>query len=277
MWFQRFQEIIELPPTSKSSLKAGSLVAKENAQISKKRKTEQELQDNMRLFKRVRLLERTFQEGKGRHAPGAPNFSKAVHFDSHLEHVRHFLQVDKPLAVSANSSPNDVCDNDTEFPFSEDESSNSQKLSFNWEIVLPNSPDETPSRLALPVMLQHLFLSIDNKSLIGIVGVIDLPFHKLVVARFTLDYWKTLSEVVAESSDMHQKNADDYDWFQFNISLKDQANLEVKTMFLCIRYSVNGREYWDNNNSLNFQVDFRKKPLGNRYDFGATLSAIDAA
>jgi hypothetical protein len=256
MWFQRFQEITELPPISKPSLKPGSLVAKENAQISKKRKKEQELQDDMRLFKRVRLLERI-----------------SVHFDSHLEHVRHFLQVDKPLAVSANSPPNDVGDNDTEFPFSEDESSNSQKLSFNWEIILSNFPDETPSRLALPVMLQHLFLSTDNRSLIGIVGVIDLPFHKLVVARFTLDYWKTLSEVVAESTDMHRKNADDYDWFQFNILLGDQANLEDKTMFLCIRYSVNGQQYWDNNNSLNFQVDFRKKPLGNRYDFGATLSA----
>uniref|UniRef100_A0A8H7K1I1 CBM21 domain-containing protein n=1 Tax=Bionectria ochroleuca TaxID=29856 RepID=A0A8H7K1I1_BIOOC len=32
-------------------------------------------------------------------------------------------------------------------------------------------------------------------------------------------------------------------------------------MFLCVRYSVNGQEYWDNNNSANFQVDFRKKYL----------------
>jgi hypothetical protein len=30
-------------------------------------------------------------------------------------------------------------------------------------------------------------------------------------------------------------------------------------MFFCVKYAVNGVEYWDNNNSANFQVDFRKK------------------
>lgn len=46
-----------------------------------------------------------------------PTFSKAVHFDSHLEDVRHFLQVDRPLAVSSVSSPIDVSEDEFEFPF----------------------------------------------------------------------------------------------------------------------------------------------------------------
>merc|ERR1712169_73219 len=37
--------------------------------------------------------------------PGTPVFSKAVHFDSHLEHVRHFLQVDRPLASAPAHPP----------------------------------------------------------------------------------------------------------------------------------------------------------------------------
>ncbi|TVY59702.1 Protein phosphatase 1 regulatory subunit 3C, partial [Lachnellula suecica] len=192
--------------------------------------------------------------------PGTPTFSKAVHFDSHLEHVRHFLQVDRPLAVSAGSSPVEAYDSDTEFPFGED-GANGKTPPFEWEIVVSNFPAETPQRLSLPVRLERIFLSADNKTLVGSVAVANLAFNKHVVARFTLDYWKTTSEVVAEyNNDIRQpKFADGYDRFNFNIKLADQANLEAKTMFFCLKYSVNGQEYWDNNNSTNFQVDFRKK------------------
>lgn len=192
--------------------------------------------------------------------PGTPTFSKAVHFDSHLEHVRHFLQVDRPLAVSAGSSPVEAYDSDTEFPF--DDSSNGRTPPFEWEIVISNFPADTPIRLAQPVRVERVFLSGDNKNLIGSVSVANLAFNKLVVARFTLDYWKTTSEVVAEfNNDVRQpKHTDGRDRFNFNIKLADLANLEAKTMFFCVKYSVNGQEYWDNNNSTNFQVDFRRKP-----------------
>lgn len=189
--------------------------------------------------------------------PGTPTFSKAVHFDSHLEHVRHFLQVDRPLAVSAGSSPVEQYDSDTEFPFTED---NGRTPPFEWEIVVSNFPAETPIRLSLPVRVERVFLSSDNKTLVGSVAVQNLAFNKYVVARFTLDYWKTTSEVVAEfNQDIRQPKHDGYDRFNFNIKLADQANLEAKTMYFCVKYCVNGQEYWDNNNSTNFQIDFRKK------------------
>jgi hypothetical protein len=193
--------------------------------------------------------------------PGTPTFSKAVHFDAHLEHVRHFLQVDRPLAVSAGSSPVEAYDSDTEFPFSEDGSSTSRSLPFEWEIIVSNFPAPTPHRLSLPVRVERVFLSADNKTLIGSVAVANLAFNKTVIARFTLDYWKTTSEVVAEfNNDIRQpKHPDGCDRFNFNIKLADQANLEAKTMFFCVKYCVNGQEYWDNNNSTNFQIDFRKK------------------
>jgi hypothetical protein len=191
--------------------------------------------------------------------PGTPTFSKAVHFDSHLEHVRHFLQVDRPLAVSAGSSPVEAYDSDTEFPF--DESTSGRSPPFEWEVVVSNFPAETPLRLAQPIRVERVFLSADNKNLVGSVAVANLAFNKWVVARFTLDYWKTTSEVVAEfNHDVRQpKHTDGRDRFNFNIKLADLANLEAKTMFFCVKYSVNGQEYWDNNNSTNFQVDFRKK------------------
>lgn len=200
--------------------------------------------------------------------PGTPTFSKAVHFDAHLEHIRHFLQVDRPLAVSAGSSPVESHSSDTEFPFSDDDANQKRSLPYEWEIILANFPAETLERLQLPIRVERVFLSADNKTLIGSVAVANLAFQKTVVARFTLDYWKTTSEVLAEyTHDLRRKPQNDgYDRFNFNIKLADLANLETKTMFFCVKYCVNGVEYWDNNNNTNFQVDFKKKfkPINGR-------------
>ncbi|KAM3068511.1 hypothetical protein ACMFMG_011043 [Clarireedia jacksonii] len=213
--------------------------------------------------------------------PGTPTFSKAVHFDSHLEHVRHFLQVDRPLAVSAGSSPVEAYESDNEFPFSPEDDSHTRGAPFEWEIVVSNFPTLTPARLAMPVRVERVFLSADNKNLVGTIAAANLSYHKLVVARFTLDYWKTTSEVVAEfNNDIRQpRNSDGYDRFNFNIKLADQANLEAKTMFFCVKYAVNGQEYWDNNNSTNFQVDFRKKAKpqkGKRGSQGASSRPVNS-
>lgn len=194
--------------------------------------------------------------------PGTPTFSKAVHFDSSLEHVRHFLQVDRPITVSAGSSPVEwTYDEDIEFPFGSFDN-RSKFIPFEWEIRLPNFPTETPQRKALPVKVERVYLSSDNKSMLGAVAASNIAFHKLVVVRFTLDYWKTTSEVVADyNNDVRRKQVKDgYDRFIFSIKLEDQANLENKTMFFCVRYNVNGQEFWDNNHSINYQVEFSKKP-----------------
>lgn len=105
------------------------------------------------------------------------------------------------------------------------------------------------------------------------VAVANLAFQKLVVARFTFDYWKTVSEVGADySADVRRKQAHDgYDRFTFGIKLSDQTNLEKKTMFICIRYSVNGQEFWDNNNYTNYQVDFIKTPRSDSKEEGSTI------
>ncbi|KHJ30105.1 putative protein phosphatase regulator [Erysiphe necator] len=189
--------------------------------------------------------------------PGTPTYSKAVHFDSHLEHIRHFLQVDRPLAVSAGSSPVPNYDSDNEFPFGEEYL---REPPYEWELVISKFPLETPERLAQAVRVERVFLSNDNKILVGSIIVANLAYKKSVVVRFTLDYWKTTSEVVAEfNQDSRQPIREGYDRFNFNIKLSDLANLDAKTMFFCVKYSVNGGEYWDNNNYKNFQLDFRKK------------------
>jgi hypothetical protein len=192
--------------------------------------------------------------------PGTPTYSKAVHFGENIEQVRHFLQVDRPIAVSAGSSPVETYDNDSDYPWGYDDGYRSS--SIEWEIKLTNFPTDSYERNSAPVRVERIFLASDHKTLIGTVAVANIAFHKLVVARFTLDFWKTTSEVVAEyNHDVRKKQASDgYDRFNFNIKLADLANLESKTLFICVRYNVNGQEFWDNNNSMNYQVDFVKKP-----------------
>lgn len=198
--------------------------------------------------------------------PGTPTYaSKAVHFDSNLEHVRHFLQVDRPAAVSAGSSPVDTYDSDTEYPFSGDERMGGiRSPPYDWEIRTLNFPsNDSPIRMTLPVRLENVWLSGDQKSLMGSVAVSNLAFQKTVTCRFTFDYWKTTSEVSAGyvHEILPRVSPQGHDRFTFSIKLSDVTNLESKTLYLCVRYLVNGQEYWDNNQGTNFKIDFHKKYL----------------
>lgn len=190
--------------------------------------------------------------------PGTPTFAKAVHFNSQLEQVRHFLQLDMPVAVSAGSSPVENYDGDTEFPFGFEDPL-TRRQSSEWEVEITNFPDAPEARKDLPVRLERVYLSSDKKSLIGVLTVANIAFHKHVVARFTTDYWKTVSEVVAEYNNDGRSTQPGYDRFHFSIRLANLVDLESKTMFLCLRYTVNGLEFWDNNNSMNYHIDFSRK------------------
>ncbi|KAJ8611514.1 hypothetical protein MRB53_037921 [Persea americana] len=189
-------------------------------------------------------------------APGTPTFSKAVHFNEDIEQVRHFLQVDRPIAVSAGGSPAENYEEEAEFPFGRAAGDSAP----TYDVRLGNFP-HNQDRAQLGVRVERLALSPDQKSLLGMVAVANWGFQKFVVARFTFDYWKTTSEIFAEySNEVRQRPRDDgYDQFNFNIKLADQTNLETKTLLICVRYNVNGQEFWDSNNGNNFQVDFVRK------------------
>jgi len=186
--------------------------------------------------------------------PGTPTYGKSVHFNDNGNQTRHFLQVDKPSAVSAGSSPAETYESESEYPFAQETSK------IEWGIKLANFPEDNFERRSKPVWVERLFLSADTKTLIGIVAVANIAFNKNVVARFTLDYWKTTSEISAEyDNDVRRQNqGDGYDRFSFSIRLSDQANLENKTLLLCIKYQTAGQEFWDNNNNMNYQIDFVK-------------------
>lgn len=189
--------------------------------------------------------------------PGTPTFSKAVHFNEDIEQVRHFLQVDRPMAVSAGSSPVETYDSESEYPFSDKKKANVTE----WEIKTTNFPHNNQDRQHQPIRVEKIFLAADQKMLVGVVAVANIAFQKWVTARFTFDYWKTTSEVACEfNHDIRKQQVNDgFDRFNFNIKLADQAHLETKTLLICVRYNTNGQEFWDSNNNMNYQVDFVKK------------------
>ena len=194
--------------------------------------------------------------------PGTPTYGKkGVHFNDDIQQVKHFLQVDRPIAVSVGGSPAEDYEEDREFPFGRQ--APSPTLS-GFDIRLGNFPRESLERQSQPVRLEKVSMSADKKCLLGQAVVANLAFHKAVVARFTFDFWKTTSEVLGEyCSDPLFKPQAGYDLFKFTIRLSDTANIENKTMFICMRYNVNGQDYWDNNNSMNYQVDFTKRQGSN--------------
>ncbi|KAH9992450.1 putative phosphatase regulatory subunit-domain-containing protein [Russula vinacea] len=112
--------------------------------------------------------------------------------------------------------------------------------------------------IAPPLAEDTRDVAVENIELVGttiegIVRVRNLAFEKWIAVRFTFDKWQTTSEVTAR----YKESVPDgiFDRFMFAIKLTDVlSRAEEKTLYLAIRYSVAGREIWDNNNGRNYQV-----------------------
>lgn len=196
--------------------------------------------------------------------PSTPGYTKNVHFDRKLEHVRHFLYTEKPAAVSANTSPTQEYASSSEFPFRSNDSFEHHELT----IELPNFVQEaqqTDNEGAI-IKVETVYLSTDKKSLIGRVAVRNLAFQKYVCVRYTLDDWRTTSETAAEyTQDVRKKHRDDaFDRFCFKIKIDDFVGVTDKTMFFCVRYNTAGQDYWDSNGGQNFRVEFHKRSSSRR-------------
>lgn len=158
--------------------------------------------------------------------------TRRVRFATYLEDIRHF-NVDDP-SISVQSEPVTARVVPSTYR-------NLEALNFC-------SPDKRQK--AMPVHLRKIDLSSDGAEIQGIVEVANLAFRKIVAVRFTTDQWQTVSELLAEyhSTSDHLPNHDE---FRFDIDIE---SMEGKTLFLCVRYSVNYDEFWDNNENLNYHI-----------------------
>lgn len=185
--------------------------------------------------------------------PATPS-CKAVHFDSQLEHVKLFLAEQKPLAVSRDGSPtDDTSGTDSDFPsfiFGSDEKRERTRLIIR--VV------NMPSRINMnaDVCLEETSVAPGNNAILGRVRVRNIAFVKTVAIRFTFDSWQTTSEVVGH---YHDSPSSDFDRFFFTIRLDDLlARIEEKTLVLAVRYSVAGRDHWDNNCGQDYVAKFSR-------------------
>ncbi|KAE8233074.1 hypothetical protein CF326_g1888 [Tilletia indica] len=138
---------------------------------------------------------------------------------------------------------------------------------------LPNFPSSAKLSVDRDVFLERVFLSDDLRSVKGTVQVRNLAFEKWLAVRFSLDGWATACEVSAEHSESIKGGKSDR--FTFSIKLNElliwgnrgagssssSGEQETKTMLLCLRYNTAGQEFWDNNEGLNYQLDFRLRPV----------------
>lgn len=111
--------------------------------------------------------------------------------------------------------------------------------------------------LGADITLQELTLLQDSASVQGHVRVKNVALEKAIVVRFTFDRWQTTSEVAAKYIASVEDNT--FDVFSFTIRLNYIMDRnEEKDLFLALKYTVAGREIWDNNGGQNYLVKFTK-------------------
>ena len=179
---------------------------------------------------------------------------KGVRFHPQLEHVKFFVAKQKPLAVSRDGHLTDTSGTDSEFPsFINDGRGGDlkERLLVMHRIDVPTPPSLPEDTRDVAVENIDLF----GTAVEGTVRVRNIAFEKWVAVRFTLDNWQTTSEVTARYKESIQGGT--FDRFSFSIKLAHVlSRAEEKTLCLSVRYTVAGREIWDNNSGRDYQVRF---------------------
>ncbi|KAG0249318.1 hypothetical protein BG011_009406 [Mortierella polycephala] len=220
---------------------------------------------------------------------------KYVHFNTQLEHIRHFLQGEEPSWVAERATIVDTRRNSRA-------ASDVQLTLPNW---IPTSADSFhPVSIdsdTAPLRFENVILSEDQSELKGKILVQNIAFHKRVSVRYTIDFWQTYSEVSAEFKESISGTS--LDRFVFTIPLDMERAQVEKTFCMAVCYQVVGREFWDSNNGMNYQIECKrvvvvdtppvsdlskqlnslllpdyskpvlKKKLANRYNLSTSLSA----
>jgi hypothetical protein len=195
-----------------------------------------------------------------KNAPATPAH-KGVRFHSRLEHVKLFLAKQKPLAVSRDGITTDTSGTDSESPPSiyhgRDDDLKERPLVMH-RIDVPMAPP-LPEDDTRDVAVENIDLV--GTVVEGTVCVRNIAFEKWIAVRFTFDKWQTISEVTGRYKESLQNGT--FERFVFSIRLANVlSGAEGKTLCLAVRYSVPGREIWDNNSGQNYRVRFvRKKAL----------------
>uniref|UniRef100_A0A915AV47 CBM21 domain-containing protein n=2 Tax=Parascaris univalens TaxID=6257 RepID=A0A915AV47_PARUN len=99
--------------------------------------------------------------------------------------------------------------------------------------------------------------SISDVNVNGIIDVLNLAFDKQVCVRYSTNEWMNFADAAAVYMSPYG-NDGAVDSFSFSIELP--KNLPMGTIcHFCIKYTVNGASFWDNNNNSNFLLQYVEK------------------
>ncbi|KAI8978407.1 putative phosphatase regulatory subunit-domain-containing protein [Pilobolus umbonatus] len=169
---------------------------------------------------------------------------KSVRFcdNASLENVRLFLKTQMPKAC--RSDP--VC-----------------PKKYVYSLKCPNWPSTTTNtrRTSSGTAVRMETIDIDTDpnqensvSLMGTCRVANIAFEKHVYIVYTQDEWTTQHEVKAVFQESIAESANTWDRFSFKIDLDNMRHAH-KTLYMAVRYVVAGREFWDNNDSQNYEIN----------------------
>lgn len=238
-----------------------------------------------------------FDKKRSLSLPTTPTY-KQVHFGSNND-IRYFKKKDRPAAISASNSPTlddsdfllsrldleDDSDLDNpEFSLSHGETMYPGRSAAEWTLELLNflavNYDKKIKKENSVIFLERVYLSDDNKSLIGHIAVKNIVFEKHVTVRYTLDNWLTVIEIPTS----YYPNApsvlkdNNYDRFIFRIpsdklfnsfrmnpsfeNLNNKATSLEKIYNFCFRYNTYDKEFWDNNYKKNYSIKLSRAAKG---------------
>lgn len=192
--------------------------------------------------------------------------TKSVHFKDkdHLVHVRRFSRLEHPSAVSFNVGADDdwsgseFDDEDTDLEADKVALCDLSKFSLETPNLTPHKYANASAENRPIVYLDSFTLSRAHNSFFGNVFVRNLGYAKDVTLRITADDWASYSEIkTVWSGDIRKRDRQaGYDRFVFTIGMANMpaALLSGHPMYVCIRYDVNGHEYWDNNGGSNYKA-----------------------
>ncbi|KAH8651329.1 putative phosphatase regulatory subunit-domain-containing protein [Xylariales sp. PMI_506] len=176
-----------------------------------------------------------------RHKITSNRKNKKVRFSGNLEHVRYFNSSESPSAGRTSYPTADITDRN-----------GAAAVEF-WRLRTPNLPSNRSPSTKHPACLERLYLSRDSNDIIGVVRVLNIAFEKLVAVRYSFDNWQTILDLSAQYK-TEADSSGECDRFQFAIKLDDRPTERQAVLHLCVWYRVNGEEFWDNNEGLNFRL-----------------------
>ncbi|EYC11225.1 hypothetical protein Y032_0051g2086 [Ancylostoma ceylanicum] len=95
-------------------------------------------------------------------------------------------------------------------------------------------------------------LRAQGRTIVGQINVANIAFTKEVAIRYTTNDWASYDEVAA-SYGHNVFGANNVDAFVFSLMLP--TDMKDGQCQFCVRFGVEGHEYWDNNGGANYRVN----------------------